>query len=371
MESILYVGLDVHKETYSISTYVAGEDKIISQQTIKAEFKLVLKYIDTLRFRYGKNANIVCGYEAGPLGYTLYHQFNDHGIKCVILAPTTMAQTNKNRVKTDKIDSEIIAKCLAFNTYSPVYVPDATDQEVRDFIRMRDARVQALKVVKQQILSFVLNHGHKYGGGKKYWTKTHIKWLRDIEFSGVTKETFLEMLAEFDHLTGKVERLNLRIEELSQTDRYQEKVAMIKCFHGCQTYTALTLIVETGDFNRFATADQYAAFLGLTPSEHSSGATTRKGGITKTGNTNIRKTLVEASHSFARGQIGHISKELNKRQQGNPPDVIAYANKANERLRRKAYRLMLKNNKHRNQAVTAVARELACFVWGMMTGNIA
>ena len=144
----------------------------------------------------------------------------------------------------------------------------------------------------------------------------------------------------------------------------------MSCFLGIKTHTALSMIVEVGDFERFEKAPRFAAFLGLVPSEDSSSENINRYSITKAGNSHLRRLLVEAAQSYTRGAIGHKSIALKQRQQGNPPEVIAYADKANERLRRRFYNMTLKRNINRNVATTAIARELACFIWGMMTENI-
>ena len=169
----------------------------------------------------------------------------------------------------------------------------------------------------------------------------------------------------------KVERFDKRIEELAADSRYAQKVKMLSCFIGIRTHTALALVVETGDFRRFAKAEQYAAFLGLVPGEHSSGCDNNHLGITKAGNSHLRRLLVESAQCLARGRVGYKSKALKAKQYGNPAQVIAYADRANERLRRKFYHLTLKLKKKRNIAIAAVARELSCFIWGMMTEHIA
>jgi transposase len=363
--------MDVHKENYTLCCYGFDEDKLLYQQKISPEYKLVLKYLEQIRTRYQGDVEFVCGYEAGCLGYTLYHQLTDHGVKCVILAPTTMAITNKNRVRTDKRDAGNIARCLAFRTYSEVNVPTAEDESVKEFIRMRDDQKKALKIIKQQILAMVLRHGYRFEGGKNYWTIKHLTWLKSLELGGLLQESLAEYLITYDYLTDKIERLDKRIEELAEGERYREKVKRLMCLIGIKTYTALSAIVEVGDFNRFAQAEKLAAFLGLVPGEDSSGEKQRRGSITKAGNAHLRRLLVESAQSYTRGAIGHKSKDLKRRQNGNTPEVIAYADKANERLRRKFYRMTLKNNTHRNVAATAIARELSCFMWGLMTDKIA
>ena len=370
MNSIIYIGLDVHKESYTVCSYSVEEDEVKYKQKIKPDYKMVLKYLEQMRKQYGYDSEFVCGYEAGPMGYTLYHQLNERGVDCVILAPTTMGVTNNNRVKTDKRDAGNIARCLAFRLYSAVYVPTAEDEEVKEYIRMRDDKKRALKKIKQQMLAFVLRQGHRYVGGGN-WTIAHLKWLKSLELSGLMKETMDEYLITYEYLVNKLDRIGEKIEEIASGERYAENVKKLVCLLGVRTYTALSVIVETGDFKRFAKPDQYASFLGLVPSEDSSGESQKQGGITKAGNKQIRRLLIESAHSYGRGKIGHTSKELARRQRGNSPDVIAYADKANERLRRKFYRLVFRNNKEKNKAITAVARELACFMWGLMTDNTA
>jgi transposase len=282
-----------------------------------------------------------------------------------------MGITNTSSIKTDKRDACNIARCLAFNTYSAVHIPTAQDDAVKEYIRMRDSQKKALKAVKQQILALVLRQGYRYELGKNYWTGRHVAWLRSLDLGGLLQETLEEYLITYDYLTNKIERLDMRIEELAGTEHYQEKVKKLSCLIGVKTHTALSVIVEVGDFARFAKADKFAGYLGLVPGEDSSGAKQKRMGITKAGNSHVRRLLVESAQSYTRGAVGHKSAALKKRQAGNTPEVIAYADKANERLRRKFYRMVLKNKSQRNVAATAIARELACFMWGMMTDNAA
>ena len=325
-----------------------------------------------MRSFYGENVQFVCGYEAGCLGYTLYHQLSSHNIKCIILAPTTMLkESGKKRTKTDKKDAVLIAKALAYRTYSPVHIPTEKDEQVKEYLRMRNDHKIALKKVKQQLLSFCLRHNYMYSATKGNWTQAHVQWLRNLQPGGIYQEILEEYLATFDTLTEKISRLDMRIEELASEEEYRNKVDRLLCFKGIQTYTALSVIVETGDFNRFESAEKYASYLGLAPGEHSSGDEQTRLGITKAGNKHVRTLLVEAAQCFNRGQIAKKSKSLAARQCGNSPRIIAYADKANERLRRRYVRMTLNRGKKHNVAKTAIARELACFIWGMMTDNIA
>lgn len=224
---------------------------------------------------------------------------------------------------------------------------------------------------KRQHTAFVLRLGKQYTGGKSLWTENHLKWLRGLDLTLLEKETLQEYLITYDYLTDKLERLDARIEELARNERYGERVRRLGCFIGIKPHTALSLLVEVGDFRRFKKAPNFAGFLGLVPGEDSSGGGRNRLAITKAGNSHLRRLLVESSQSYSRGTIGFKSKELKKRQEGNPPEVVAYADRANERLRRRYYRMTLKNGAKRNVAIVAVARELACFIWGMMTDEIA
>ena len=367
----VYVGMDVHKESFTLCAYTLKEEKGSYSRRTPADYKEVLKYLEFLRTVYGNDTIFVCGYEAGCLGYTLYHQLTDHHVDCVILAPTTMLeQRGKKRIKTDKRDAEIIGKCLAQHNYSPVHVPTASDEEVKEFLRMRDDHKLALKKVKQQILAFCLRHNYRFDGNS-HWTAAHINWLKSLTPEALYKEILDEYLLTYTILSDKLERLDKRIEELAAKDEYKEAVRKLCCFIGVKTHTALSVIVEVGDFKRFASAEKFASYIGLVPGEASSGDGQTRLGITKAGNRHVRMLLTEASQCYSRGQTGYKSKALKARQDGNTSQVIAYADKANERLRRRYYKMVLSKCKKHNVAKTAIARELACFMWGMMTDNIA
>lgn len=370
MNSIVYVGMDVHKENYTLCCYSYDTDKVEYKQTIPSDYRLVLKYMERVRTRYEGEVTFVCGYEAGCLGYSLYHQLKEHAVDCKILAPSTMGITNTHHIKTDKRDAANIARCLAFHTYSEVYVPDEEDNAIKEYIRMRDDQKQMLKKTKQQILAFVLRKGKRFEGGKTYWTIAHMKWLKSLELPELEKETLTEYLLTYDYLVEKIKRFDERIEELASGEKYEKKVKNMGCLLGIKTHTALSMIVEVGDFERFEKAPRFAAFLGLVPSEDSSDERVNRYSITKAGNSHLRRLLIEAAQSYTRGAVGHKSIALKQRQQGNPPEMIAYADKANERLRRRFYNMILKKGINRNKATTAIARELSCFIWGMMTGNI-
>ena len=373
MNRIIKIGMDVHSTNYTLCAMeptIGAEDRVFGEVQVAPDYKEVICFIESLKMKLGldNNYSIECGYEAGCLGYSLYHQLTNAGIKCVILAPTTMLTQQGQRVKTDKRDARLIAQCLCYGGYHPVYIPTGEDDAVKEYLRMRDDHKLVFKKLKQQINAFVLRHGHQYVGTK--WTIKHITWLNKLELDPMYRETLNEYMASYEEQEAKIERYDKRIEEISAQARYQEDAEKLGCFLGIRTHTALSLIVETGDFNRFAKGNTYAAFLGLAPGEHSSSTNINRLGISKAGNTHLRCLLIEAAKGICKGAIGHKSKELRSRQNGQAADVIAYADKANTRLRSKYYK-MIRHGKKKNVAVAAVARELACFIWGMMTGNIS
>jgi transposase len=372
MNRIIKIGMDVHSKNYTLCAMepvIGADDRIFANIQVTSDYKNVLLFIENLKMKLGLNDeyDIECGYEAGCLGYSLYNQLASAGVKCVILAPTTMLTQQGQRVKTDARDAQMIAQCLSYGGYHAVYIPTEDDNSVKEYLRMRDDHKLALKKIKQQINAFCLRHGFQYPGTK--WTLAHLKWLKKLELSEIYRETLDEYMASYDEQTGKIERFDRRIEEIASQEKYHEKVKRLCCFLGIKTHTALSLIVETGDFERFAKGNVYAAYLGLAPGERSSGDKTNRLGISKAGNRHLRMLLIEASGGICKGKVGHKSKELKQRQNENTAEVIAYADKANTRLRSRYYKF-IRHGKKRNVAVAATARELACFVWGMMTDNI-
>ena len=373
MNRIIKIGMDVHSTNYTLCAMeptVGAEDRVFGEIQVAPDYKEIILFIESLKMKLGfqDDYSIECGYEAGCLGYTLYHQLTNAGIKCVILAPTTMLSTKGKRIKTDKRDARLIAQCLCYGGYHPVYIPTKEDDAVKEYIRMRDDHMQILKSLKQQINAFVLRHGYQYSGTK--WTIKHVIWLSKLDLDPMYRETLNEYMASYEEQESKIERYDKRIEEIAAEERYQENARKLGCLLGISTHTALSLVVETGDFKRFAKGNIYAAYLGLAPGEHSSSTSVNRLGISKAGNPHIRCLLVEAARSICKGAVGHKSKRLRARQVGQSAEVIAYADKANTRLRSKYYR-MIRHGKVKNVAVAAVARELACFIWGMMTGNIS
>ena len=372
MNRIIKIGMDVHSTNYTLCAMeptIGAEDRVYGEVQVAPDYKEVICFIESLKMKLSldNEYSIECGYEAGCLGYTLYHQLVNAGIKCVILAPTTMLSPQGQRIKTDKRDAYLIAQCLCYGGYHPVYIPTGEDDAVKEYLRMRDDHKLAQKKLKQQINAFILRHGYQYVGTK--WTNRHVIWLKNLQLEPMYRETLDEYMASYHEQTAKIECMDKRIEEIAAEARYQENAKKLGCLLGIRTHTALSLLVETGDFKRFAKGNIYAAFLGLAPGEHSSSQNINRLSISKAGNAHLRRLLVEATKGICKGAIGHKSKELRSRQNGQSAEVIAYADKANRRLRSKYYK-MVRHGKKKNVAVAAVARELACFIWGMMTENI-
>ena len=189
MQSLITIGMDVHKDKFALCAVlvvIGAEDLILGEVEVGPDYKEILAFIEGVKKKLlpGQTCSVVCGYEAGCLGYVLYHQLTAAGVRCVIMAPHTMFSEQGKRIKTDKRDARRIARCLCCNGYHPVHVPTAEDEAVRDYLRMRDDHQGALKKLKQQINAFVLRHGHMYDGTK--WTARHLSWLTDLsEFFNV------------------------------------------------------------------------------------------------------------------------------------------------------------------------------------------
>ncbi len=229
MNSITYIGMDVHTTNYTLCAYTMEGQETFAETRINPDIRELVKYLETLKQWQGSKAQFVCGYEAGCLGYTLYHELTAKGYQCVILAPTTMTSAVKE-IKTYKRDARKIAKCLAYSTYSPVYVPTGQDNAVKEFIRMRDDAQTMLKQPKQQINALCLRHGKTYDRNSR-WTPKHMQWLRAIKFgNAIVQETFSEYMITLEQLSDKVERLDKRIEEFSRMDDYAGKVNRLVCF---------------------------------------------------------------------------------------------------------------------------------------------
>jgi len=371
MESIIYVGMDVHKDTYSLCSFNADRNLLFSQTQMKSTTGNVVRYLKKVS-EMNNDALTLCGYEAGPTGFGLCRELQKLGFACVIIAPSSIAKTAKDKaVKTDRSDAQLLAKTLAFHSFKEVVLPSENIEAIKDIIRLRSSANKTCKRAKQNLLSFLLSHGFSYSDGK-YWTVKFTSWLKTIHFaSEYLTFCFEEYLSEVTRQIQRLSLLDKKLKELEDDKEISDGVKKLKCICGIDTVTAVSLVAETGDFNRFSAARHFANYTGLCPGRHSSGLSNKGTGITKQGNNYLRRLLIEAAKSVKRSAShGHKSKRILARQEGASSEVINYADKAAARIRMKMYHLE-RRGLHCNKAATAGARELACFAWGMMTGHIA
>ena len=370
MRSIVYVGMDVHKDTFSLCALDGETAEILGETKCASDPRLVEKFVGHLAEECPLDTEFLAGYEAGCLGYSLYKSLNHLNINCVIMAPTTMFSSTKNKVvKNDTADAKMIARNLASHTYRDVYVPDEEDDDVKEYIRMRKAFKKELTRAKQHLNALILRRGYQYNATKTKWTEAHRNWIKHLSASSLIRDVVDQYMIELEELEVKVANFDRKIEELSHSERYVEPVKKLTGFKGISTTTAMTIQVELSSFDRFAKAPALMSYLGLTPSEHSSGNHTSLGAITKQGNSAVRTALVEAAQGLVKGHVGHKTKAVMARQVGLDAAVIHYIDKGTIRLQRKFQR-MRDTGKAYNVAIAAVARELAGYIWGVETGNI-
>ncbi len=315
---------------------------------------------------------VLVGYEAGPTGYGLCKSLQGHGYHCVIMAPTTIQKAPGERIKTDRRDAKMRAMALATDAYKSVYLLDDEDQATREFTRARNTLKGHLKKAKQQLLSFLLRVGRAYPDSGNNWTQKYMKWVESLECNDpMLQYAFQTYLQEIKDLEVKIDMMDTMREDISNQERYKDKVDKLVCCTGIETSTAWALVGEVGDFSRFPSAREFSSYIGLCPGQVSSGKHMHYTGITKTGNSRVRTLLVEATKGIKRSNPYHKSWSITSRQQGQSPEIIAYADRGTKSIKKRMQNLEFRCNKNANVATAAGARELACFVWGMMTGNIA
>jgi transposase len=357
MEKLRFVGLDVHKDSITIA--VAESDGSVPEvlATVPNEAGAVLKQLKKL----GPAARLRCCYEAGPTGLGLYRALSQAKVSCIVVAPSLVPQKTGDRVKTDNRDAVKLARFLRSGDLTAIHVHDEQSEAMRDLERARDAAKNAERVARHQLSKFLLRHGRTYAG--KAWTQKHMEWIRSQNFAQEAHNRVLpEYVRAVDEAGARVERLTKDIIELVEAWHLKPLVKALQSLRGVRVLTAVILAAELGDMARFATAPQLMAFVGLVPSEHSSGTKQRRGGITRTGNSHVRRVLTESAWSYrCRPQMSY---EIRKRNEGVSPDVQAIAWKAQGRLHHR-YRRMLARGKNKQQTVTAIARELAGFVWSV------
>jgi transposase len=355
-----WVGLDVHSERIVIATLV-GQGREPEVRDIPNEPKVIRRTF----VKFAAEAfELRCCYEAGPCGFEVHRQLTEMGIACEVVAPSLIPVKAGDRVKTDKRDAHKLARLYRAGELTTITVPSAEQEAVRDLIRARDDIRKDLTAARHRLAKFLIRHGHLYTTGQK-WTQRFWAWASKLVFEREGERlTFEHYVAEVQHLVQRRAALEREIERIATTEPYAEGVGKLCCLRGISTLSALALLAEIGDLRRFESPRKLMAYLGLVPREYSSGGKEKRGGITKTGNGHVRRLFVEAAWSYRhRPALGERVREALK---GQPPAVVDYAHKAQVRLHRRFTRLVSRG-KPSQVAVTAVARELCAFTWGLMT----
>ncbi len=353
-----FVGLDVHKDTIVIAVAESGRAEAKVLATIPHDFTSLSKTLT----RLGPADSLSCCYEAGPTGFGLARQLKAAGWDCVVIAPSLVPVQAGCRIKTDRRDAAKLAHFLRSGDLTTIHIPDAATEAIRDLERARDDAKRAERVVRHQLAKFLLRQGRIYPG-KTSWTEAHKAWISKQVFTeAAQKRVLTDNLAAVEQATARVNQLTEDLRELSASWSLAPLVTALQAMRGIEMVSAVTLVAEIGDFRRFAKASDLMAFVGLVPSEHSSGGGRRQGRITRTGNSHARRILVESAWHYRRQP--RLSKAIRARNEPVSAGVRRIAWKAQLRLNKRMSKL-LGRGKRPNQAVIAVARELAGFVWAI------
>ena len=312
-----YVAMDTHKNTISVAIAESGRrGEVRFAGEIPNRPDSVAKMAGRLTGKHGKLA--FC-YEAGPCGYGLHRQITMLGHDCVVVAPSLVRTRPGDRVKTDRRDATALAALFRAGELVPVWVPDDAHEAMRDLCRARQAAMEGLRRARQQVLSFLLRHGCSYSAGN-HWTRQHRLWLAAQRFDHPARQiAFEELVQAVEEAQARRDRLAKQMQELAPSWSLAQVVTAIQALRGVALITAITLVAEIGDFHRFANPRQLMAYLGLTPSERSSGAKTLRGGITKAGNTRARRVLVEGAWTYR--LPARIGAQILKRNESLPQPI--------------------------------------------------
>jgi transposase len=358
VDSVTHLGLDVHKDSIAVALLRPGMD-VPDERTIENTPEALTKLVR----RLGDPRALAACYEAGPTGYETHRLLRSLDVPCDVIAPSLIPRRPGVRVKTDRLDARNLARLHRAGELTAIRVPSPEEESIRDLIRARHDLREDLRRVQRRIKSFLLRQGRRYAGKGTKWTDLYDRWVRAQRFDHPAAQlTFDHYLSAFTVRRVQLDVIGSQIEDAASLDPLRDPVGRLRCFRGIDTLTAMTIVAEVCDFRRFSSAASFMAFTGLVPSEHSSGATRRQGSITKAGNAHVRRVLVEAAWSYRHRPS--ISLEIRRRSEGQPAEVVAYAWAAQLRLCARFRRLAA--TKEHNVAVTAVARELAGFVWGAM-----
>ncbi|MFN2386687.1 MAG: IS110 family transposase [Thermoanaerobaculia bacterium] len=358
-DSTFWVGLDWHADWVTGSVFGATGSAPLERLEVVPDARGLARLIRRLK---GLGRDVRCVYEAGPCGYEPQRALTRAGIACAVAASSLIPRRPGDRVKTDRRDAEKLGRLYRAGELTLANVPDERQEALRDLVRAREDASADLLRRRHRLSKFLLRHGHRYRDGKA-WTQRHGGWIRGIHFTQpYAHSVFEEYQAAIIEQLDQLARFDRLLEQAARTPELAERTAHLQALRGISIRTALTLLAEAGDLRRYAKASQFMGATGLIPSEHSSGATRRQGAITKTGNAHLRRVLVEAAWHY-RHRPGP-SRDLSRRRLGQTLPVLSIARKAEARLYRK-YQRLTSRGKRSTQAVVAVARELAGFIWAI------
>jgi transposase len=356
------VGLDVHQSGIQVAVIV-GAEKVVTQEWQSANTpEAIRRLVRKLQRMHGSELRFC--YEAGCCGYALQRQFRSLGVDGAVVAPSLIPRKPGERIKTDRRDARKLAELFKAGLLTEVHPPTAAEEAVRDLTRAREDGNRDLMSARHRLSKMLVRQGHVYRQGC-HWTQKHRAWLNSIRFEDeVLRMVFQNYLLAIEQIEERVRQLESQLERVAQSPGYAERVGWLSCLRGVSTITAMTLLAELHDPGRFRNARELMSYLGLTPGENSSGGRVRRGGITCAGNAHVRRVLVESAWAYR--QRPGVSAYLRRRREGQPAAVIALADRAQQRLHQRYFRLKEGYRKHHNVVVVAVARELVGFIWGIL-----
>ncbi len=361
-DNIIFIGLDTHKSFIQIAVLQGKRGaKPEHLGRIKSNKSALIKLAQQLQSKYPK-ATLHFVYEAGPCGYWTYRLLTSLGHCCYVIAPSLIPKKSGDRVKTDKRDAAKLAKLFKAEELTPIYVPESEDEAIRDLSRARETAMKDLKDAKFQLKGFLLRNNIQ-ATVKDNWSKKHLRWLTDLILPHHSQQIVLqEMIITISERMQRLQRLDNELLHQVKNWRYYPVVKAIQAMRGVRLLVALGTIAELGDLRRFDHPRKLMAYLGLVPTENSSGGKTRRGSLTKCGNSRARRLLIEGAHTYK--HKANISVELLRRQEGLPKEINDIAWQAQQRLCRR-YQRLLQKGKHRNIVVTAIAREMIAYIWAI------
>jgi transposase len=363
MKNTLYLGLDVHKDSITIAIAAAGRNgEVRLYGAISNDLHALEKALTKIRQAHGGAGLEVC-YEAGPCGFGIARRLAQLKVACLVVAPSMIPKRSGDRVKTDKRDARKLARLLRAGELTPVYIPEPTDEAMRDLCRARTDAVDDRRRARHRLKGFLLRHGYRYQG-KSAWSAAHERYLRELVLPHPAMKVILEEYLQGIAAAGeRIARCQAAMSDLLEQWRLAPAVRALEAMKGFQTVAAMILVSELGEVHRFAHPRQVMAYLGLVPTENTSSDKRRQGRITKCGNAHARWLLVECAQHYAAPP--KVSKELSRRQQGQPSEVRAISWRAQNRLHHR-YTRLLGRRLQRNKAMVAIARELCGFIWELL-----